>query len=279
MAATDVIRTTEQWALEAVEGAAGAPRTTEQWALEAVEGAAGAPRTTEQWVIYVGTRSSDYVNAAEQWVLEAVGGVEGVTPEVHEQWVLLMVDDVVPTTPVGAWTLELDGHLFYGLNLGLQGTAVYDTTTQRWTDWASGSFPWLNMNLTVRWNNEIYGASLIDQSLVKFNPASVLDDDFRTNVFLGAGRMEYQDRAFVAMPEAQVLGSIGLAGGVVKFRYSDDDGASWSSDRSYTVTAGDRAANVVFYDLGSVRAPGRLFEIEDAGTLKRIGALRVKTDG
>lgn len=278
MAATDKIQAQEQWVLESANGV-GAPHVNEQWVLESTDGV-GGPHVNEQWVLYAGTRAADFANVTEQWALTITDGNEVATPEVHEQWVLLVVDEQVPTTPVGAWTYEIDGHLFYGLNLGAEGTAVYDVTSNRWFDWRSGTLPWLNMNLTVVWKGETHGAALIGPNLVKFDPTSVLDDGFRLNQFIGSGRFEYEDRAFVAMPEAQILGSVGLAGGGdVLFRYSDNDGASFTADRTRTVVANDRGANVVFYDLGSLRAPGRIFEIEDAGTLKRIASLRVRLDG
>lgn len=255
-------------------------RVYEQWALEPTSGSPAVQiHTHEQWLVYAGIRAADYTDVSEQWLLEAGDGPEVTVPEVHEQWVLLAVSEQIPTTPVGSWTYEIDGHLFYGLNLGAQGTTVYDATTQRWSDWQSGTLPWMNMNLTVVWNGETHGASLIDPILVKFNPDSVVDDSFRENSFIVSGRVEYQDRDYVAMPEAQVIGSVGLRGGSVKLRYSNDDGASWSTDRALTVAAGARGTNVVFYDLGSVRSPGRLIEIEDSGTLRRVAAIRVNLEG
>lgn len=252
-------------------------RVYEQWVLESESGLPAA-QVQEQWVVYAGTRLADYVNVAEQWVLEAVEGVEVATPLVHEQWVLLVVDEQVPTTPVGSWTYELDGHLFYGLNLGLQGSAVYDVTTQRWGSWKSGSLPFMNINLTAVWQGETYGASLIEPTLLKFNPDSVVDEGFRVNSYILSGRVEYQDRDYVGMPEAQVAGSVGLRGGDVVLRYSNDDGATWSADRTRTVAPGARGTNVVFYDLGSIRAPGRLIEVEDTGTMRRISSVRVNLD-
>lgn len=283
MPATDKIHVSEQWTLVTgvSAGAAGAARVAEQWALVAGAdaGAAGAVEVAEQWVVYAGTRVADYANSAEQWIVLAARGDEVATPQVSEQWILLVTDDTPPTTPIGSWTYEFDGHLFYGLNLGLQGTAVFDVITGRWSDWRSGTLPWLNVNLSVVWQDQTYAATLFDPNLVKFDPASVLDDGFRVNTFVSSGRLEYQERAFASMPEVQIFGSIGLEGGDVTLRYSNDDGASWSSDRTRTVAQGARGDNVVFYDLGSLRSPGRLFEIEDAGTLRRIGALQAKLTG
>lgn len=277
MSATDKIRVSEQWVLAAGTGV-GTTRVSEQWVLATGTGV-GATRVSEQWVVYAGTLAAEFVDVSEQWVLLVARGDEVTTPQVSEQWVLLVADDQVPTTPVGAWTYEFDGHLFYGLNLGAQGTAVLDVTTGRWSDWRSGSLPWFNANLTVVWQGQTYAAALLDQSLVKFNPDSVLDDSFRENTFVASGRIEYQDRRFAGMPEVQVFGSIGLDGGDIILRYSDDDGAVFSADRTRTVAPNARGDNVVFYDLGSLRSPGRIFEVEDKGTLRRVGAIKAMVDG
>lgn len=256
------------------------PGISEQWVVESVGGAqATTPTISEQWAILAAGQAAPYADVSEQWAIEAVGGAMAATPSVSEQWVVLVVDEQVPTTPVGAWTYKFDGHLFVGFNLGAQGTEVFDAVEGRWSKWASGALPWMNINLCVEWKGETYGASLVDESLLKFNPNNVVDEDFRANTFVASGRVEYENRGYAAIPYAQVFGSIGLAGGDVSFRYSNDDGASWSTSRTLTVAAGDRAKNVVFSDLGSLRSPGRLFEIEDNGTLKRIGALKVHTDG
>ena len=260
MAANDVILGYEQWGLSALTGQAD-PCVYEQWLL-----------------ITTGIQPAPYATVQEQWVVQAGTGSAGVQALGHEQWVVLVATDQVPTTPVSAWIYPFDGHLFYGLNLDTQGTTVLDVTTGQWSDWRTGDLPWLNMNLTVMWRAETHGASLLAPSILRFDPSSTMDDGWRTNTFVASGRQELQDRAYVGVAEALVFGSIGLRGGDVRLRYSNNDGESWSVPVTRTVLPGSRATSVIYRDLGSARAPGRIWEIEDNGTMRRIGALVARLD-
>lgn len=253
-------------------------RVSEQALVAVVDGQRQPLRVSEQYVLQVGTLASDFVLVNEQYVLQT--GEAPVRPVISEQYVLLIVNEQVPTVPVGSWTYQEDGHLFYALNLGVsQGTVVFDTTTGRWSSWKSGTLPFMNMNLTVRWRGAIYGASLTEPVLLRFDPSVATDEGFRVNTFIASGRIQYEQRQYVAMPEAQIFGSLGLRGGNVTLRYSNDDGASYITAGTRAVAPGARGFDLLYFDLGSMRAPGRLFEIEDSGTLRRISGLKVQTGG
>ena len=112
--------------------------------------------------------------------------------------------------------------------------------------------------------------------VVEIDPDSVIDDSFRDNDFIVTGRLESQSRKYVPNSEVQLFGSVGLRGGAVNLRYSDDDGETFSSYVSTTVPAGERQTSVMWYNLGSVRQPGRIYQLLDLGTIRRVQTLSAK---
>lgn len=242
----------------------------------------GVPSVRVQGVeaVLIGNRTADYVFAQAQNAV-VIGSDErkDTVTEVQAQSVVLVGQEgIIPNLEnnIAAFQYDLDGHIFYGLHIEGQGTYLLDQTTGQWSQWYSGGMLYWNAQFHVKWGDDYYAASLSDNSIVMVNPDSVLDDSFRVNSFIVTGRLESTSRRYVKNPEVQIFGSVGLRGGVVKVRYSDDDGETWSSYRSITVPAGDRDADVIAYNFGSVRQPGRLYEIYDEGTLRRIQSLQVK---
>ena len=45
---------------------------------------------------------------------------------------------------------------------------------------------------------------------------------------------------------------------------------------STTVPAGERQTSVMWYNLGSVRQPGRIYQLLDLGTIRRVQTLSAK---
>ena len=240
-------------------------------------------RVHELYVVAIGGKVAPYLYVHNEHIA-AVAGNEGEAAvlRVHElHAVVVAAEGVIPEQPlvINAFPYDIDGHVFYGLHIRGRGTFVYDLMTGQWMQWQTANFLYWNAQYHVKWNDQFYASSLIDSTLVVVNPNSVLDDSFRTNTFLATGRLESQSRRYIQNPEAQLFGSIGLRGGDVALRYSDDEGDTWSTDRVVTVSPGVRDANVMFYDLGSVKAPGRIFQIEDEGTMRRIQTLNAMMGG
>lgn len=247
-----------------------------------LSGGVGSARVHQQNIIVHGGFASKRGRVSEQNTVLITGGAENRSvARVHEQNVVLVVGegDIEPgALDVLAFQYDLDGHLFYGLHVKGRGTFLHDFTTGQWSQWATGPFTLWNAQFHLQWSGAYYAASVLDNSLIKIDPDSIVDDGFRENDFIATGRLEFKDRRYIANPEAQIFGSVGLRGGQVTLRYSNNDGETWSSGKVRTVPANDRADNVLFRNLGSVRAPGRLYQIEDKGTIRRIQTLRVKLD-
>lgn len=243
-------------------------------------GTAFSLRVSDVHAIAVGGQTAPYVFVHTANSI-AIGSDEGraTVLRVHEQdLVVVAATGVFPEGPlsVNVFPYDLDGHVMYGLHIRGRGTFVYDLMTTQWCEWQTADFPFWNAQYHVKWRDDYYASTKFENQLNLVDPNSVLDDSFRTNSFIATGRLESQDREYVANPEAQIFGSIGLRGGDVNLRYSDDEGANWSDYETVTMAAGVRNANVMFYDLGSVTAPGRVFQIEDDGTLRRVQTLKVK---
>jgi len=239
-----------------------------------------ALRVSDFHVLAIGGQTAPYIfvhNADSVFV----GTDEGraTVLRVHEIDVVVVGSlGVFPDAPlsVSVFPYDLDGHVYYGLHVRGRGTFVYDLMTDQWAEWETADFGFWNAQYHVKWQDKYYASTMFENQINLVDPTAVLDDSFRDNSFIVTGRLESQDREYVANPEAQIFGSIGLRGGDVNLRYSDDEGANWSADRIVTTVPGVRNANVMFYDLGSVTAPGRIYQIEDLGTMRRVQSLKVK---
>lgn len=175
---------------------------------------------------------------------------------------------------IRGFTFDLDGHSFYGLHLKGSGTHVYDFTSGQWSVWDSGELGIWNAQFHVHWQDDTYAAEVAGPFLVKVEPDSKLDDSFRTSTFTATGRIEHDGDTYIPNPEVQLKGSAGVDAGTLYFYYSDDDGDTFLLADAVTLTAGTRGALVVSQDLGSFTNPGRLFRVDDDGTVRRLQSLR-----
>ncbi len=254
-------------------------RVSIQDVLAVSNGSAGTLRVSALNAIVIGGQTAPYIFVHDTNTV-VVGTDEGKATvlRVHDQHVIVIgALGVFPESPlaVNVFPYDLDGHVMYGLHIRGRGTFVYDDMTGQWTEWKTADFPFWNAQYHVKWNDEYYASTMFENQLNRIDPDSVLDDSFRTNDFISTGRLESQERGYVSNPEAQIFGSIGLRGGEVNLRYSDDEGVNWSDYLTVDMSPGVRNANVLFYDLGSVTAPGRIFQIQDNGALRRIQSLKV----
>lgn len=255
-------------------------RVSSQDVVAIGDGVANGLRLHDINAVAVGGQIAPYVFVHESNAV-FVGTDEGKATvlRVHDQNVVVVgATGVFPEGPlaVDVFPYDIDGHVFYGLHIRGRGTFVYDLMTEQWTEWRTADFPFWNAQFHVKWRENYYASTKFENQINLISPNSIFDDSFRNNSFIATGRLESQSREYVANPEAQIFGSVGLRGGDVSLRYSDDEGATWSPYETVTTTAGVRNANVMFYDLGSVTAPGRIFQLEDFGTLRRIQSLKVK---
>lgn len=252
----------------------------QEYSASGVFGGRAGARLHEAQTIAVGGRAAPFVRVQESDSV-FVGDDQGRRTVVRVEEVNVVFVGalgVIPEQPleVNAFEYNIDGHIFYGLHVRDRGTFLFDAMSNQWAQWQSGDLPYWNAQFHVEWKGDFYAGSLIDNAMVRINPDSVLDDSFRTNLFQATGRLESKSRRWIKNPEAHLFGSVGLRGGDIALRYSEDEGLTWSFDRVVNVAVGDRDMNVMFYDMGSVKSPGRIYQIEDEGTMRRIQTLQVK---
>lgn len=184
-----------------------------------------------------------------------------------------------------AWTFVLDGHVFYVLDLGAEGTFLYDITTDHWCEFRTAGHTGWNMRNGVVWGDagRIAGADSQDTLVWEMIPTAVLDDGFRSITHFVTGGLATRSRVYRSVDAVRISGSVGTLGddadATFTMRFSDDNGNTWSDDFIVALTQGAFGDEVAWRSLGSFMAPGRVFEMEDVGGLIRIDGADVFIDG
>lgn len=206
---------------------------------------------------------------------------EGVydVPRMSQQFAL------VPwaSTPPGAenrtlaWTFTLDGHLFYVLDLGNEGSFVYDTTTAQWSQFRTEGFLGWNMRVGTTWQqpNRVVAGDTQYGEVWEMSPADLLDEEFRPIEHIATGGISTRSRVAFSVENLLVTGSIGAIqdaenGILTKMKFSDDAGKTWSDDYVVTIPPEDWDGEIAYRSLGSFAAPGRIFSFSDLGGMLRI---------
>lgn len=202
------------------------------------------------------------------------GGDGGFPPEVDMYDVIYGPGDVA----IRAWTFEMDGHQFYVLKLGAaEGTYVYDTRTERWSEWKTGdSVEGWQAHVGLNWDRRAVGGDWITGTIWSIDPTLHEDDDARiTRVCVGG--LPQRLRNAMACNAVMLTGSRTvetLAGVTIQLRTSDNYGLSWNNHGQLTLpTDGSYDTEITWQSLGTIHAPGRIFEITDTGAAYRVDGL------
>lgn len=174
-----------------------------------------------------------------------------------------------------AWSFVLDGHTFYVLDLAAEGTFLFDTVTQQWSNFSSQGFePQWNFQNGTMWGNRIVGADLLTNDIWEMDPSAVLDEGWRDIAHIVTGGLSTRSRVYVANDAVRVSSSIGqldeVNGSQMKLRYSDDQEETWSDYFVVDLIPDDFDGEIAYRSLGSFMSPGRIFELSDSGGLIRI---------
>lgn len=188
-----------------------------------------------------------------------------------------------PTPPNGdpsqsrkrAWTFTLDGHTFYVLDLGQEGTWLYDADTGQWCQWVTANFVQWDVANGCMWDKRVVGGDLQSTQVWEARNSQLTDNG--TDIqHIVSGKLETRSRVFHSVAALRLSGSLGEIGdpasATVNVRYSDDDGFSYSQLFPVTIIQGS-ANEIAWRSMGSFCAPGRVFEISDTGGLVRIDGL------
>lgn len=252
-----------------------------QVAAEAVYAAgAGVLQSADVALVAYGlpaSRDADVAQVAAV-VVYAADAASAMIPEQSQTAALV----VWTTAPPGAeprtraWTFTFDGHPFYVLDLGEEGTFLYDINTQQWCRFITTGYTGWNMRVGVMWgeSNRVVGGDTFAPQAWELGPDLTLDEGFRDIFHAATGGIMTRTRTYLSVEALRVSGSLGAldSAGIVLFsmRFSDDNGQTWSDYYTVPMTAGDFTGEVMWRSLGSFMAPGRVFELTDFGGLQRI---------
>lgn len=180
-----------------------------------------------------------------------------------------------------AWTFTLDGHAFYALDLGAEGTYLFDKTTGNWCKWiTSGYLGWDVVNGTT-WGKRIVGGDYLTTDILEMQPTATQDNGGLDITHVVTGGLVKRSRIFSSLEAFNLACSTGQlekTGSTVQLSFSDDQGKTWFDCDTQTLTQGDYSAEIAWRSLGSFAGPGRLFRITDVGGFLRIDGADVSID-
>jgi hypothetical protein len=212
-------------------------------------------------------------------------------------------EEPVPPTPepeitkVRAWQFPLDGHDLYVLRIGENSTAVFDLTTGEQTFWESPARTvWRAQTGTVwlgRTSDNLVATNIIagddtlgllwsldpeqpyDEAEELGQPDVAFERVLTTVLPLRMRNTIPCDAVYLTVSTGEPLT------GEEEFtlRTSDDNGRTWRSHGTVTMTAGNYEQEVAWRSLGLMKAPGRIFEITDSGAATRVSNFDIKFRG
>jgi len=180
-----------------------------------------------------------------------------------------------------AWTFVLDGHRFYVLPLGREGTMAYDVTTGEWSELQTDGFKGLNFSNGVMWGLRIMGGDVLYSNLYEMVPSQTLDEGWRPIKHVVTGGIPLRGRYSVGVSNFTLTASVNklqLTGEPISLSFSDDNGVTWSPELSIDLT-GVSTQDLIWNSLGSFSNPGRVFRVTDYAGPVRIDGANVVLSG
>ena len=234
-------------------------------------------------LVVVGTPPSRYIQSSE---LVGIVSYQKGKVVAHVSEIVALVSYTVGGTErfnSRAWGFTLDQHPFYVLHLGSEGTFVFDALTSQWAEWGTEGYVGWNAENGVEWNNQVYYGDNEGPTLWRMDPESFLDDDFRTitRIVTGGipatGRQTIRTGMFVlSMTKQSDIDT--LSDPYVKLSISDDGGKTFR-DLNVLTFDDSETQDLSWRSLGVIKAPGRVFRIEDQGGLVTISGADLTVDG
>lgn len=261
-------------------------RTTQTVALVAAPPGTGAGAHVSQVAILVAVAPPESHLASTSQVVMLVASSAEDSVELNTSQVVVLAavkSGIADPARSLAWTFVLDGHTFYVLNLGSQGTFLYDTTTKEWCKFYGQGYGQWNMKNGTMWGDRTVGGDLLDDHVWELVPTATADEGWRAIFHAVTGGLTLRSRTFVSCDAVRVASSVGqldeVNGSVLKLYYSDDQEATWVGPFSVDLIHDDFTGEIAYRSLGSFMAPGRIFLLEDSGGLLRIDGVDAFING
>ena len=184
-----------------------------------------------------------------------------------------------------AWTYTLDGHSFYVLDLGAEGTFVFDLLTQQWSQFETsgyGNWDMINGHDWVAGKTTIAG-SQVDARIQAIAPGSFLDEGWRRVNYTVTGYAPLTDLRRVRNFAFRMVATSGRLSedidAQISLSYSDDGGEEYSSPTAHTLAPKKFQQRVEFRSLGAMQSPGRIYQITDEGGVQSVSAFEAEVEG
>jgi len=183
-----------------------------------------------------------------------------------------------------AWTFDFDGHTFYVLDLGSNGTLVYDILTQQWSRFRTAGYGGWNFKNGFHWRSGkmVIGGADGSGQLLKLTPQSFLDEGWRPVIYEVTGILQTGGVDFLRQYALRMVGSAGVLADSISptlfMEFSDDRGVTWGPTYQIELTTNTRQ-RIEFRSLGAFTAPGRMFRIYDEGGIKFIANVEADIGG
>lgn len=251
-------------------------RLTQAAALAARAGVSVPQATQAVLLAAMGRPAGHRSQIAQAPLLAARTAGEGSVPGVSQACMLVAFQTGVPDqSRARSWSFTLDGHTFWVLDLGVEGTFLYDVITKQWCKFTTQGFngQW-NFANGCMWGTRIIAADLMYDMVREMAPGYTVDEGWRDIEHVVTGGILTRSRQSIGCSVLRIAASVGeidQAGGAsLDMRFSDDNGETWSDTFSVPLTQGDFSGEIAYRALGSFSAPGRIFELTDSGGLVRI---------
>lgn len=164
----------------------------------------------------------------------------------------------------GFW-IPFDQHAYYVLNIPGEATFVLDVTTGRWAEWSSFQKATLRVQCATIDDGNVFLGDDETGRVWLLSADAYSDGGDPITGLLSAIRPQSSgvSRNFNLMLECtRGVGNADTPDPVVEMRWSDDNGRTWTGWRSAKLgKVGEYGKKPIWTRLGSVKAPGRLYEI------------------
>ena len=191
---------------------------------------------------------------------------------------------------IRVWTYTQDGHDFYIIRLGEEETLVYDTYSEQWYTWGSGTSNLWKAVTGINWLGADfwganYGSNVVvgdhtNGSLYFLDPDESKDDHTTDEAIQNTFERQFQGQVVKRGYDRERCYSVMLEGSTgeqnygdftgIQLEYSDDQGNSYVDAGTVTVNQEEYDTRVFWRSLGSFPSPGRLFRFTDDGDFARI---------
>lgn len=182
----------------------------------------------------------------------------------------------VNSSDVYATGFAWEGHVFYCLTIGNQGTYLYDVTTQKWSKWSTyGKDRWLTSITCQGFDNKPLVGDVETGNLYTLNGNKYSDGDLPIVGIVSAGALLKAQRISINMLRVEMAVGYGLETGqgsnpVIRLRMSRDGGLQFGDWQNIEVgKTGEYSKRVIARRLGQFKPPYVVAEISISDPVPR----------